>query len=449
VTSTDLDLVAERLLNLARSAGADSADVVVLRDADLSIEVRNGTLEHAERAESTEIGLRAIVGRRQASVAASDLSEATLEEMARRGVVMARAAPEDPTVGLAPPEALSEQRDSVALEICDPAPEPSPEDLSQMALAAEAAARDVSGVTQIEQATGAHQRRLGVLAASNGFLGHYRQSVTGLSCIAICGEGLGMERDWYGEQRVHRSDLPAAEEVGRIAGERTVARKGARKPPTGAYPVIYDERVAGTLIGHLVAAVNGSAIARGSSWLRDALGRQILPAGLSLTEDPHRRRARLSQAFDAEGLPTQPRVIVEAGLLTGWTLDLGTARKLGMASTANAARGPSGPPSPSITNLELTSGDATRDDLLREMGTGLLATSMLGSSINATTGDYSRGAGGFWVEGGEIAFPVNECTIAGNLRDMLRTIRPANDARPWQSRRVPSLLVDGLVIAGA
>ncbi len=449
MTTPDLDRAAERLLSFARHEGADAADVVAVRDADVSIEVRNGTLEHAERAEGTEIGLRAIVGRRQACVAASDLREATLEEMARRAVVMARAAPEDPSVALAPSSALSAERDNEAFEVYDPAAEPTPEDLSQMALAAEAAARAVSGVSQIEQATGAHQRRDGVLAASNGFLGHFRHTSTGVSCVAICGEGLGMERDWYGEQRVHRSDLPAADEIGRIAGDRTVARKGARKPPTGTYPVLYDERVAGSLIGHLVVAVNGTSVARGSSWLRDALGQRILPAELSLTEDPHRRRARMSRAFDAEGLPTRPRVIVENGVLTGWTLDIGTARKLGMESTANAARSPSGPPSPAITNLELTQGDASREDLLREMGTGLLVTSMIGSSINATTGDYSRGASGFWVERGEIAYPVNECTIAANLRDMLRTIRPANDARPWHARCVPSLLVDGIVIAGA
>jgi PmbA protein len=183
--------------------------------------------------------------------------------------------------------------------------------------------------------------------------------------------------------------------------------------------------------------------------LRDALGQQVLPKGMSVIEDPHRARASASRLFDAEGLPTQRRAIVEDGILTGWTLDLANARKLGMQSTASASRGPSAPPSPSVTNIDLTQGDATRADLIRDMGTGLLITSMMGSSINATTGDYSRGASGFWVENGEITYPVNECTIAGNLRDMLMTLVAANDAQSHLSRRVPSLLVEGLTLAGA
>jgi PmbA protein len=267
--------------------------------------------------------------------------------------------------------------------------------------------------------------------------------------VAISGDGLSMERDWYGEGRVFRADLHAPEEIGRIAGERAAERAGARKPPTGSFPVLYDERVAGSLIGHLVQAVNGASIVRGVSWLRDDLGQQILPRGVSLTEDPRRPRGGGSRPFDAEGLPTRARAIVEDGMLMGWTLDLASARKLGMESTASAARSPSGPPSPVVTNLDLTPGEDSRDDLIAAMGTGLLVTSMIGSSVNATTGDYSRGASGFWIRNGEIAYPVNECTVAGNLRDMLLTIRCANDARPWASRRIPSILVDGLTIAGA
>jgi PmbA protein len=221
-----------------------------------------------------------------------------------------------------------------------------------------------------------------------------------------------------------------------------------RRPKTGAYPVLFDERVSASLIGHLISAVNGTAIVRGASWARDLLHRQVLPLGLDLTETPHRLRSLASRPFDAEGLRTTPRKVVQNGTLTGWTLDLATARKLGLQSTANAARGVSSPPSPALTNVALTQGTASRDDLLRDMGTGLLVTSMIGSSINATTGDYSRGASGFWVENGQIAFPVNECTIAGNLRDLLLTLVPANDAQNWKTHVVPSLLVGGLTIAG-
>jgi PmbA protein len=228
-----------------------------------------------------------------------------------------------------------------------------------------------------------------------------------------------------------------------------VARAGARKPPTGAVPVLYDERVSGTLIMHLLMAINGSAVARGGSWLRGALGQPVLPDGLSLVEDPHRKRIAMSRRFDGEGLPTAKRRIVDDGELTGWTLDLATARKLGMESTANASRGTAGPPSPMAGNMWLTHGTSSREDLIRDMGRGLLVTSLIGASINPTTGDYSRGASGFWVEGGEIQYPVNECTIAGNLRDMLRTVLPANDGRPELSRVIPSLLVEGLTLAGA
>ncbi|MEO1579690.1 MAG: metallopeptidase TldD-related protein, partial [Pseudomonadota bacterium] len=276
----------------------------------------------------------------------------------------------------------------------------------------------------------------------------YGRTDSALSCVAITGSGTSMERDYAGEQRIFAADLPTPEEVGLLAGERTAERAGARKPPTGAYPVLYDERVAASLIGHLLQAANGAAIVRGASWLRDAMGDAVLPAALSVIEDPHRPRTTGSKPFDAEGLATRSRKIVEDGVLTGWTLDLATGRKLGLPSTANAARGASSTPSPSNHNIQLTQGDQDRAALIREMGTGLLVTSMIGSSINPNTGDYSRGASGFWVENGEITFPVNECTVAGHLREMLASIVPANDARPHLSRSVPSLLVEGLTIAG-
>jgi PmbA protein len=267
--------------------------------------------------------------------------------------------------------------------------------------------------------------------------------------VAISGTGADMERDYYGDSRIYFSDLDGPETIGQIAARRCVERTGARQPQTGTYPVLFDERIAASLVGHLLAAVNGASIVRGSSWLRDRLGKQVLPETLSIVENPLRPRAFSSRPFDGEGLQTAPRTIVENGILSGWTLDLASARKLGMQSTANASRGTSSPPSPATGNIALTQGSASRADLLRDMGTGLLVTSMIGSSINATTGDYSRGATGFWIENGEIAYAVNECTIAGNLHDLLRGLVPANDARLHLSRVVPSLLVEGLTLAGA
>ncbi len=448
MTPSDLSTLSHRLIKAARAAGADAADAMAVQGTSVSVDVRAGALEHAERSEGIDVGLRVFVGQKQACVSSSDTSDRTIGEMAARAVAMAREAPDDPYAGLADPADLITEWDIDALELSDPAAEPSAETLQNDALTAEAAALDIDGVSQVQQASGTYGAQQVWLAASNGFSGGYSRTDRSISCVAISGSGTGMERDYSGDSRIFQSDLRAPEDIGREAGERAIARTGARKPPTGTYPVLFDERIASSLIGHLLMAANGSSVARGSSWLRNRLGELVLPETLNLIEDPHRPRASGSRPFDAEGLPTRRRAIIENGVLTGWTLDLASARKLGMASTGNAARGTSAPPSPSTWNVTLDQGTATRADLIRDMGTGLLVTSMIGSTINPNTGDYSRGAAGLWIENGEIAYPVNECTIAGSLPDMLRRIVPANDARPHLSRVVPSLLVSGLSLAG-
>ncbi len=438
----------EALLSAAKKAGADDADAVAVNGTSLSIDVLGGKLEQAERAEGVDIGLRVLIGHRQACVSASDTKPDTIRTMAERAVAMAREAPEDPTVGLAQSSQLAQGWDLDVLDLADPAPEPAPAELEEHARMAEAAALAAEGISAVQSASAGYGRQAFHLSATNGFSGGYARTNRALYCVAIVGEGQAMERDHYGESRVFQADLPDPVSVGRLAAIRTLERAGARRPKTGAYPVLFDERVASSLVGHLLSAINGSAIVGGRSWARDLLDQQVLPSGLNITEDPHRPRVAGSRPFDGEGLPTAKRLIVDDGRLTGWTLDLATARKLGLQSTGNAARGTSSPPSPSHSNIALTQGEATRDALIRDMGTGLLVTSMIGSSISPTTGDYSRGASGFWIENGEIAYPVNECTIAGNLRDMLLTLVPANDARPYLSRVVPSLLVSGLTIAG-
>jgi len=419
-----------------------------LKGTSVSIDVRAGALEHAERSEATDIGLRVFVGQRQANVSASDTSAETIQVMAERAVAMAKEAPEDPYVGLADPAQLATQWDVSALELSDPTDEPAPKALQRDAAEAEAAALAVEGISQVQAASAGYGETQVQLAASNGFSGSYARTDRGISCVAIAGHGADMERDYDGDSRIFQSDLRDASDIGLSAAERALARQGAKQPPTGAYPVLFDERVSSSLIGHLLGAVNGAAIARGSSWLLDALGEDVMPKGLSLIEDPHRARVSGSRPFDAEGLATKQRAIVDDGVLTGWTLDLANARKLGLESTANAARGVGGPPSPSSWNIVMTQGEKTRAELIREMGTGLLVTSMIGSTINPNTGDYSRGAAGLWIENGEITHAVNECTIAGNLRDMMRALVPANDARTHLSRVVPSLLVDGMTLAG-
>jgi len=444
-----LDDLTHALIDAAHKAGAGAADAVVMRGQSVIVDMRGGTLEQAERAEGTDIGLRVFVDGRQANVSGSDTRPETVAALAERAVAMAREAPEDPYAGLADAAQLSDRRDAAGLDLCDPAPAPAPEALMRMAQETEAAALGVAGVSQVQSASAAWSHREVHIAASNGFSGGYARGDTSLSCVAIAGTGTGMERDHDGESRVYAADLRSAQEIGRTAGLRAAERIGARRPRTGAFPVLFDERVAGTLIGHLLAAANGASVARGSSWLRARLGAPVLPDALDLREDPHRPRVSGSRFFDAEGLPTAPRAIVEGGVLQGYTLDLASARKLGMSPTGNAARGVSGSPSPATWNVALTQGDRSRADLMREMGTGLLVTSLIGSTINPNTGDYSRGAAGFWIEGGEISHPVNECTIAGSLPDMLRRITPANDARLHLSRVVPSLLVEGLTLAGA
>jgi len=443
-----LETLTGALLAAAKRAGADAADAIAVDGIATSIDIRAGKLEQAERSEGVELGLRVLIGQRQACVSVSDTSEASIRAVAERAVAMAREAPEDKYAGLVDPSQLAKSWDMATLDLCDPSPEASAAALEDDARRAEAAAMGVAGITQVE-ASASQSRRQIHMAASNGFAGGYARSSRSLSAVAFTNSGTGMERDWAAEGRIYAADLPSAEEIGALAAARALDRVGARKPKTGSYPVLYDERISSGIIGHFLGAINGATIARGSGWLRDALGTRILPRGLSVIEDPHRRRIAGSRAFDGEGLPTARRAIVEDGVLMGWVLDLATGRKLGMPSTANAARGTSSPPSPGTSNIDLTQGVKTRAELLADMGTGLLVTSLIGSSINPTTGDYSRGASGFWVENGQITYAVNECTIAGNLRDMLLAMTPANDARMHMSTRVPSLLVEGLTLAGA
>ena len=446
--TASLETLTARLLKAASKAGAEAADAMAVTGTSLSINLRVGKLEQAERAESTEIGLRVLMGGRQACVSASDLSNHTIEALAERAVAMAREAPNNATIGLADPSQLARNWDLASFELTDPAPEPSAVALEQDCREVEAACLSRSGITQVESSAGYSSRSIHI-AATNGFSGGYARTSRSLSAVAFTGSGTNMERDWSGESRTYQSDLPAAKGIGELAAERAIARLGATKPKTGTYPVLFDERVASSLIGHLLSAINGAAIARGASWLRDALGQQVLPTTLSLIENPHRPRIGGSRPFDAEGLPTARRALVKNGILIGWTLDLGTARKLSMQSTANASRSISSPPSPSTSNISLSRGRQSLSDLLRDMGTGFYVTSMIGSTINPTTGDYSRGAAGFWVQNGTITHPINECTIAGNLRDMLLRLIPANDSRDHLSTRVPSCLIDGMTLAGS
>lgn len=443
------EALCEKFLGIAAQAGAKSADVMIYRSVSNMVEVRNGALEQAERSENTEIGLRVLIDGKQACVSASDSSENTMQKMAERAVAMANLAPADPHLRQAEPGEFAKEWDIAALDLVDNSPEPDAATLQSRAQAAEDAAMAVQGITQTQHCSASYGESDVYLATSNGFAGGYQTTGHSLSCLAIAGTGTGMERDHDGDFRLHAADLRSPEEIGNKAATLALAKLAPRKPPTGSFPVIYDERVAAGLIGHLQAACNGASVARGSSWLRHRMGQQVLPRGIDLVENPHHARKTSSRPFDGEGLATQSRAIVQDGVLMGWHVDLANAGKLDVAPTASAARSPGSPPSPTLSNVDMTQGSITRDELLTQMGTGFLVTSLIGSTINPTTGDYSRGASGFWVENGEIQYPVSECTIAGNLHDMLANIVPANDARMYLSRPVPSLLVPGMTVAGA
>lgn len=444
-----LEVVAQKLLDRAKSMGADEADVIATKGQSINVDVRNGALENADRSEGAEVGLRVLVSQRQAIVSSSDISDTTLELMVERAIAMAKDAPPDKYAGLASVNQLAKHRDLSELEICDPASDPSPIKLQEKAEIAESSALEVGGVSQVSGASASYGKYSVFMAASNGFSANYDRSSNSVSCVAIAGEGLNMERDYDADTRVYQSDLRPSDEIGRTAGLRAVERLNPRRPATGSYPVIYDERVSSGLVGHFLSAINGAAITRGSSWLKDSLGKQVLPSTCKLVENPHRLRAGASRLFDSEGLATKKREILSKGVLNGWTLDLASARKLRMRPTANASRNVSSNPSPTNWNIELSSPEDYCDNLLSEMGNGLLVTSLIGSTINPNTGDYSRGVSGFWVENGQICYPVSEITIAGNLRDMLKNIILGNDAQRHLSYVVPSILVEEMTLAGS
>ncbi len=444
-----LEVVAQKLLDCAKSMGADEADVIATKGQSINVDVRNGALENADRSEGAEVGLRVLVSQRQAIVSSSDISDTTLDLMVERAIAMAKDAPPDKYAGLASVNQLAKQRDLSELEICDPASEPSPTKLQEKAEIAEASALEVGGVSQVSGASASYGKYSVFMAATNGFTANYDRSSNSVSCVAIAGEGLNMERDYDADTRVYQSDLRSSDEIGRTAGLRAVERLNPRRPATGSYPVIYDERISSGLVGHFLSAINGAAITRGSSWLKDSLGKQVLPSTCKLVENPHRLRAGASRLFDSEGLATKKREILSKGVLNGWTLDLASARKLGMKPTANASRNVSSNPSPTNWNIELSSPENYCDNLLSEMRNGLLVTSLIGSTINPNTGDYSRGVSGFWVENGQICYPVSEITIAGNLKEMLKKIILGNDAQRHLSYVVPSILVEDMTLAGS
>ncbi|HEV8678588.1 MAG TPA: metallopeptidase TldD-related protein [Stellaceae bacterium] len=444
-SANDLDLLHD-LIGRALRAGADAADAVLFEGTSLSHARRLGKVEKLERSESQDLGLRVLVGRQQAIVSTSDRSPKMLAELVERTLAMARAVPEDPYCGLA--DASEIAHDWPQLDMLDPA-EPSAEDLIERARAAEESALAVEGVTNSEGAEAGWGRSRIALAASNGFAGGYAGSSHGVSVSVIGGSGTQMERDYDYASAVYAADLRDPAEVGKSAGERVVKRLGARKLATGRVPVVFDPRVARSFISHLLGAISGPSIARGTSFLKDKLGQRIFPATITITEDPHRARGHRSKPFDAEGLANRRRALIEEGVLTTWLLDLRSARQLGLSSTGHAARGTASPPAPAATNIWIEPGPLTPAELMSDIKNGFYVTELMGMGVNGLTGDYSRGAAGFWIENGEIAFPVSEMTVAGNLNDMFARLVVANDLEFRVGADSPTLRIDDLTVAGS
>jgi PmbA protein len=440
------DDILHGVISAALKAGADAAEAVHSEGQALSVGVRNGALEELERQESRDLGLRVFVGARQAVVSGSDLSPAALTRLVDRAVATARLAPEDPYAGLAPSERLF--RGPVPdLDLFDPS-EPTPEHLEDLSRAAEETARATPGVSKSDGAGSSWSASEWRLMTSAGFDGRHRASGFSLSASAIAEDAGGMERAGDGRRVRHQSDLPDPAAIGAEAGRRAVARLGARKIDSTTAAVIFDNRVAASLLGPLVGAIAGPSIARGSSFLKDKLGEPIFAPGVTVTEDPFRLRGLGSSPFDDEGVAPVRRALIDRGVLTTWLLNSASARQLGLETTGHASRGLAGPPGVSPANLHIEPGPEDLAGLMASAGSGLLVTSMFGASLNGNTGDWSTGVSGHWFEAGEIAYPVTEITVAGNLLDLYARLVPGSDLEFRGSTNAPSILIDAVAIAG-
>ena len=443
IDSTSLLSRASELVELALKAGAEKADAVVVRSRSKSVSVRLGKVESTEASESDDFSLRVFIGKQVASVSANPGFD--LNALAERAVAMARVSPEDPFAGLADEADLA--RSYPDLDLYDPT-EVSSDALRDAALAAEEAALAVDGVSNSVGAGASAGMGGLVLVTSHGFSGSYQASRFGRSVGVIAGEGTQMERDHDYDSRLFFAELDPADEIGKRAGERAVRRLNPRQVETGKnITVVFDPRVARGFVGHIAGAINGASVARKTSFLRDSMGKQVLKSGLNITDDPLKVRGSSSRPFDGEGVLGQKLVMIEDGVLNHWFLSSSAARELGLHTNGRGARGGSAV-SPSSTNLALEPGTVAPEDLIREVGTGFYVTELIGQGVNMITGEYSRGATGFWIENGELAFPVSGVTIASNLKDMFMRVTAANDIDRKFGVAAPTIAIEGMTLAG-
>ncbi len=443
IDSADLLSRASELIDLAKAAGADQADAVVVRSRSRSVSVRLGKVEGTEASESDDFSLRVFIGKRVASVSANPGFD--MKTLAERAVAMAKVSPEDPFACLADEADLAKSYPD--LELFDATDLPT-DDLREAALAMEQAALDVSGVTNSSGAGASAGMGGLVLVTSHGFSGSYMATRFGRSVSVIAGEGTKMERDYDFDSRIYAADLDDPDVIGRRAGERVVKRINPRQVDTGSnVTVVFDPRIARGFVGHIAGAINGASVARKTSFLRDKMGQQVLKAGLNITDDPLVVRGSSSRPFDGEGVCGQRMVMIEDGVLKQWFLSTSTARELGLSTNGRGVRGGTAV-TPASTNLALEPGDISPEELIRSIGTGFYVTELIGQGVNMITGEYSRGATGFWIENGELAFPVSEVTIASNLKDMFMRITPANDIDRKFGVASPTIAIEGMTLAG-
>jgi len=434
------------LLRAAKTAGAEAADALFVENVSASVSYRLGKLEEVERSEASDLGLRVFVGQKIAFVSSSDFSKEGVAALPERAVAMAKLAPEDKFACLAPRERLA--RSFPALDTEDPV-EPSADTLGERARAVEGAAMAVKGITNSEGGGASYSRSAIALATSEGFFGRHAGTHHSIGVAVLAGEGTAMERDYDHVSVRHAGDLETPEAVGKRAGERTVARLGPRKIKSQAVPVVFDPRESAGLLGHLAGAISGAAIARGVSFLKDRLGQEIFATSITVIDDPHRVRGLRSKPFDGEGVANARTAMVENGVLKTWLLDCASAKQLGLQTTGHAARGTGGPPHPSSTNFHMLPGALSPEELMADIAEGFYVTELMGMGVNSVTGDYSRGATGFWIEKGKIAYPVSEVTIAGNLKEMYRALTPANDLVFRYGTNAPTCRIEGMTVAGA
>lgn len=436
----------DALLDGAKKAGADKADAALATGDATSVSVRLGKTESVERAEDFAAGLRVFVGQKTATLSLGQLKEADIPALCERAVAMAKASPDDPFAVLATEAQIA--TDLPELDMCDET-ELDTASLTDMALSAESHARSMKGISNSEGGSASQSHSEIYIAGTHGFSAGYRRSSFGFSTVVLAEKDGQMQRDYDYSSAVYASDLKDPAEIGRRAAERTLARLGAQKAKTGTFPVVYDNRVSRSLAGHFASAINGASIARGTSFLKEAMGEAIAHSAITLYDDPLRPRGAGSRAFDGDALGVQRLPLITDGVLENWLLDLSSAKQLGLTSTGNARRSLANPPSPGTSNLILENGTHSFEALIADIEQGFLVTELMGSSVSLITGDYSRGAGGFWIENGQITWPVGEATIAGNLKEIFMGMTPADDADTTSSTIVPSIRVDHMMVAGS